>query len=66
MTDNTIRLTIMAKAWLDLPDVENWETVEENLGEGTTGAAEDLSDLGDIGNASQCTVGPCGLAAIFQ
>ena len=55
MTANTIRLAMLTKAWLGLPEVESWEAVGENLGEDGVyeGDLEDTieatEDVGDIG-----------------
>ena len=54
MTADTIRLTMLTKAWLGLPEVESWEEVEENLGEDgiyegdKEDTAEDTEGMGDL------------------
>ena len=57
MTSSTIRLTMLTKAWLGLPEVENWERLEENLGEDgvyegdledCTEVTDDVGDMEDI------------------
>lgn len=49
MTADTIRLTMLTKAWLGLPEVEGWEREEENLGEDGIyeGDQEDISEVAE-------------------
>lgn len=43
---------MLTKAWLGLPEVENWERVEENFGEDGVyeGDLEDGTEVTDVGD----------------